>query len=172
MCARVASCLTVVAALTALAGCGGGGNGATSTSGGPTRAHYVAAANRICATTKRQTVPLIAQVKKGGIAAVLSGDAAKLAPPVTRLRDVAAANLAKLRALPQPVADHAAIERFLRPLAGVVADIGAAARDLAKGEGLNAYALIQQARPLAARVTGAARAYGAAQCGAVLAALS
>jgi len=168
---RIAACLLTATAFAVLSACGGGGKSSNSTSG-PTHAQFVASANRICATAERQTVPLIAKVKSGGIGAVLSGDAAKLAPPVTRLHDIAAANLAKLRALTQPAADRAAIERFLRPLATVVADIGAAARDLAKGQGLDAYALIQQARPVAARVSSAARSYGVPQCGAVLAAIA
>jgi hypothetical protein len=167
-----AGALLAVAAALALAACGGGGATTSSTSSGPSHAQYVAAANAICATAARQTAPLIAKVKSSGAAAVLSGGGPALAAIVSRLHDVAAVDLARLRALAQPPADHGAIARVLEPLTTVVADIGRAATALAKGEALNALALIQQAQPVAARVTGAARALGAARCGAVLAALS
>jgi hypothetical protein len=171
--ARGARHLAALAAATALAlaGCGGGGSG-SATASGPTRAHFIAAANAICATAHAQTAELITKVKSTGASALLGGDTKSLAGLVTHLHDVAAANLAKLRALPQPAADHAAIASFMQPLSTVVSDIGRAATDLSKGEALNAYALIQQAQPAAGKVTSAARAYGAKECGTVLAALS
>jgi hypothetical protein len=154
----------------ALAACGGGSS-STSTSSGPTHAQYVASANAICATAHRQTGPLIAKLKSAA-ASLLTGGAAAVAATVTRLHDAAAANLAKLRALAQPPPDQARIGRMLRPLARVITLVGAAARDLAKSEALNALALIQQAQPLAAQVGTAARSLGASQCALVLAALA
>jgi len=162
-----------VAAL-ALAGCGGGGGGSssTSTTSGPTHAQYVRAANAICATAQRQAAPLIARVKSSAGSLLTGGaGATKLAAVVTALHDAAAADLAKLRALAQPAGGGAAIERFLRPLSTVIADIGQAAKALGAGQAISAVALISQAQPLAASVTRAARAYGATQCGSVLAAL-
>jgi hypothetical protein len=47
-----------------------------------------------------------------------------------------------------------------------------AASALSHGAALNAVALLQQAQPTAAKVTSAAHALGATQCGAVLAALA
>jgi hypothetical protein len=160
---------TLLAAATALvlAGCGGG-----STASGPTRAQFIASANAVCAAAHSQTASLITKVKSSGASALLGGDTKSLAGLVAQLHDAAASNLAKLRALPQPAGDHAAIAGFMKPLSNVVNDIGQAATDLSKGEALNAFALIQQAQPEAAKVTTAANAYGAKKCGTVLAALS
>jgi hypothetical protein len=155
----------------ALAACGGGGSSSSSTSSGPTHAQYVASANAICKTARRQTAPLIAKLKSSG-AALVTGGGAALAASVTHLRDIAATGLAKLRALEPPAADRAQIERVLTPLKRVIGLIGAAAQDLGRNQALNAVALIQQAQPLAARIGSAARALGASQCALVLAALS
>jgi len=162
-----------LAAALGLAACGGGGGGSSTstTNSGPTHAQYAAAANAICATARSQTGPLITKIKAEGVAAVLTGSGA-LAASVKRLHDVAAANLAKLRALVPPAGERAAITRFLGPLAAVVTQIGKAAAALAGHQAINAVALIEQAKPLAARVTSAARAFGAGRCGSVLAALS
>ena len=159
--------LVALALAMALAACGGGGSSSSSTSSGPSHAQFVASANAICATARTQTAPLIAKIKASGVS-LLTGGAAALATPVTRLHAAAAAYLAKLRALAQPAADQAKIGRLLRPLVQVIALIGAAARDLAKGQGPNAAALIQQAQPLAAQVGSAARSLGASQCALVL----
>lgn len=169
--ARVIGLLSAVAAL-ALAGCGGGG-GSSTTSSGPTRAQYIASANAICGAVRKQAAPLIAKVK-GSVASLITGGASvakTVAGELAQLHIVAGAGLAKLRALQQPAADHATIAHFLTPLTTVIADIGQAAATLAKDEPLNALALLQQAQPAAAQLTGAAKAFGAKQCGAVLSAL-
>jgi hypothetical protein len=166
---RSLALFALVLASAALAACGGGGK-SSSASSGPTHAEYVAKANAICAATGRQTAPLIAKIKSSATA-LLTGGAAAVVTPVTRLHDVAAANVAKLRALAQPAGDRAKIARVLGPLAKIVKLIGAAAKDLGAGKVLNAVALIQQAQPLAGQVSSAARALGAGRCGQVLAAL-
>jgi hypothetical protein len=172
--ARAGALLAAVAAL-ALAGCGGGGASTTTTAGGPTRAHYLAQANAICAAARLQTAPLIARVKRSlSVAALLTGGASlvrTLGRIVSQLQADAAAGLAKLRALPQPAADHAAIEAFLEPLGKLIGYIRQAAALLLKAEPLNAYAVLQPATPTSSQVKSAARTFGADQCGAVLSAL-
>lgn len=173
--ARAGALLAAVAAL-ALAGCGGGGGAATTTTAsGPTRAQYLTRANAICAVARLQTAPLIARVKRSlSVAALLTGGATlvrTLGSVVSRLHADAAAGLAKLRALPQPAADHAAIAAFLRPLGKLIGYVGQAAALLLKAEPLNAYAVLAPATPTSNQVKGAARTFGADQCGAVLSAL-
>jgi hypothetical protein len=169
---RILALLVGAAAVLALAACGGGGG--TKTSSGPTHAEYVAAANHICANARSQTASLINEIKSqaGAVVTGSAGGAKALSAKVTRLHDVAAANLAKLRALQQPAADHTAINHMLRPLETVVGDIGRAATALSHGAALDAVALLQQAQPVAAQVTSAAHSLGAGQCGAVLSALA
>jgi hypothetical protein len=160
-------------AVLALAACGGGGSN-SSTSSGPTHAQYVAAANGICATARKLTASLINEIKSQTAAVITgnTGEAKALAAKVRQLHDVAATNLAKLRALQQPAADHEAISHMLKPLETVVGDVGQAATALRHGAALNAAALFQEAQPAAAQVTSAAHALGANQCGAVLSALA
>jgi hypothetical protein len=170
---RILALLAAAAAALALAGCGGGG-GASTTTSGPTHAQYVAAANGICSTARKQTASLINEIKSQTAAVITGnpGEAKALAAKVAQLHDVAAANLAKLRALAQPTADHTGISHMLKPLETVVGDIGQAATALSHGAALNAAALFQEAQPVAAQVTSAAHALGADQCGAVLSALA
>lgn len=157
-----------VSGLLALAGCGG--------SSGPSKAQYVAKADAICTTAHTQTAPLIQQVAAAGASLASGGAGAasgarRLASVVQRLHDVAAAGLAQLRALRQPSGDHAAIERFLTPLASVVDAIGQAATALGSGQAPQALALLQQVAPVAQQVASAAQAYGLTQCGSVVSAL-
>ncbi|MFI4985493.1 MAG: hypothetical protein ACHP93_04140 [Solirubrobacterales bacterium] len=154
-----------VGGLLVLAGCGG--------SSGPSKAQYVAKADAICTTAHTQTAPLIQQVTAAGASLASGGapSARRLATVVRRLHDVAASGLARLRALRQPSGDHAAIERFLAPLASVVDAIGQAATALGSGQAPQALGLLQQVQPVAQQVTSAAQTYGLQQCGSVLSAL-
>ena len=100
-----------------------------------------------------------------------ASSARRLAKVVQRLHAVAADGLAKLQALRQPSGDHAAIERFLTPLATVVDAIGQAAAALRSGQAPEALALLQRAQPVSQQVTGAAQAHGLRQCESVVSAL-
>jgi hypothetical protein len=149
----------ILAALVALAGCGG--------SGGPTKAQYIARADPICASARAQAQPIIAQLA----AAAGSLDAAsarRLAPAVSRLHSVGVSYLARLRALQQPSGDRAAIDDFLRPSAQVVDAVGTAASALAAGDTVRALAQLQQIQPLALDANAAEQRYGLRQCGSVL----
>lgn len=152
----------VLSCLLALAGCGGGG--------GPSKSQYIAKADAICHAAQTQTAPLVQQVSATGAALATggAGSAQRLATTVQRLHDVAAGSLAQLRALRQPSGDHAAIERFLTPLASVVDAMRQAAAALGSGQAPQAFALLQQLQPVAHQVTNAAQAYGLRQCGSVL----
>lgn len=153
-----------VGGLLALAGCG---------SSGPSKSHYTSEADAICKSAQAQTAPLIKQIAAEG-ASLVSGGAAsarRLATAVERLRTIAASDLAQLQALKQPSGDHAAIERFLTPLASVVGTIGQAASTLSAGQGPQALGLLEQVQPVAQQVTSAAQAYGVQPCGSILAAL-
>jgi hypothetical protein len=161
---RRANLVTAVAisCLLALAGCGGGG--------GLSKSQYIAKADPICRAAQTQTAPLIQQVTAAGAALATGGtdSAHRLATAVQRLHDVAAGGLAQLRALRQPSSDHAAIERFLTPLASLVDAIGQAATALGSGQAPQALALLQRVQPIAQQVTSAAETYGLRQCGSVV----
>jgi len=151
-------------AVLALAGCG---------SSAPTKAQYVAKADAICATESAKTAPLIREVTVAA-SALGTGSAngvPKLASAVSELHDVTATYLAQLQKLEQPSGDHAAIERFLTPFAGVESAIGQAATALHAGQAQKAVGLLVKVQPTAARATSGAREYGLAQCATVLAAL-
>ncbi len=148
-----------------LAGCG---------SSAPTKSQYIAKAGAICATASTQTAPLIKQVTVAAVSLSLghASSVAKLASAVGQLHAVAASNLEKLQKLEQPSGEHAAIERFLTPFAGVVSAIGQAAAALEKGEAQQALGLLEQIRPASEQATSGARAYGLTQCETVLSALA
>lgn len=151
-------------AVLALAGCG---------SSAPTKSQYDAKANAVCATASTKTAPLIREVTAG--AAALAGGnvhgVPALASAVTRLHETAETTLAELQKLKQPSGGHAAIERFLTPLASVVGAIGQASEALDKGQAQQALGVLEQVRPTSQQATAAADAYGMTSCGTVLAAL-
>jgi len=159
-----AAALTLALALV-LGGCG---------SSAPTKSQYIAKAGAICATASTQTAPLIKQVTASAVALSTGGASAvaRLASAVSQLHTVAASNLEKLQKLEQPSGDHAAIERFLTPFAGVVSAIDQAATALGKGQAQQALGLLEQIRPSAEQATSAAHAYGLTQCETVLSALA
>lgn len=156
-----------------LAACGGGGASATSTSSGPTKAQYLAQSDAICKTTETQLTPLVHQVAgaAGAVFAGSPGAAAKVVPAAEQLHAVAAAGLAKLRALTEPAADHARIAKFLTPLSSIVASIATAVSGIKKGQGTQALAQLQADQTLAQQVTSAAKSYGLRQCETIFAAL-
>lgn len=150
---------SALAVAVAVGGCGG--------SSGPGRAHYIAQANQICAQARTQAAPLIQQ-----LAATVSSPTAaserRAAPSVEKLEAIGQSYLAQLRALKEPSADHAAIERFLTPSGQVIDAIGQAASALKSGDTVTALAALQQIQTVAEDANGAARAYGLEQCGSVL----
>jgi hypothetical protein len=159
--------LAVVAAAALIAaGCGGG----SSTPSGPTKASYIASADALCKKTHAQTSSLIAEIKSKAPALVAGGtsSAKQVAGVVARLGVVAGANLARIRALPTPSGDRAAIARFLNPLTAVVKSIGKAASALRSGQAYVALSLIAEVEPTAQKVATAARSFGFKQCTQVL----
>ena len=167
---RRACALALLLTAAALAGCGGGGSAAH----GPTRAAYIAKADGICRAAHAQTNQLISKIKALAPTLLIGGTAAAPSAPglVAQLHTVAAADLARLRALAQPSADHAAIAKFLDPLASVVGALGKALADLRAGHAIDAAALFSDAIPTAQTVRSAASAYGFKDCPSLLAALS
>jgi Tfp pilus assembly protein PilP len=154
-----------VSGLLALSGCGG--------SSAPSKSQYVAKADAICSVAHNKTAPLIGQVIAAG-ASLASGNAKsarQLAPVVQRLHAAAAAALAQLQALRQPSGEHAAIERFLTPLASIVEAIGKATTAMSSGQAPQALGLLAQVQPVTQQATSAAQAYGVPQCGTVVSAL-
>ncbi len=167
---RRACALALLLTAAVLAGCGGGG----SASHGPTKAAYVAKADAICRAAHAQTNQLISQIKALAPALLIGGTAAAPRAPglVARLHAVAASDLARLRALAQPSADHAAIAKFLVPLGKIVSALGSALADLRANHAVDAAAQFTNAIPTAQAVRSAASAYGFKDCPSLLAALS
>lgn len=150
-----------------VAGCG------SSKPSGPTKAEYVAKADAICNAAKARTEPLVKELTTAGARLATGGPsfAREVAPVVQHLREEAEASLKKLRALKRPKGESAAIERLLTPLGSVVAAAGQAEADLKAGQGAQALALLAQVQPDAEAASKAAKAYGVAPCGEVLAVL-
>ena len=167
---RRAHALALVLTAAALAGCGGG----ASTSHGPTRAAYIGRADAICRSAQAQTNQLISKIKGLATTLLIGGTAAAPAATglVATLHVVAAADLARLRGLAQPSGDHAAIAKFLDPLASIVSALGKALADLRAGHAVDAAALFSDAIPTAQTVRSAAISYGFKDCPKLLAALS
>jgi hypothetical protein len=166
----------VLAGAVSLAACGGGGKSATTTSdahAGPTKAEYIASTSGICKDTEARLNPLIRQL--GGAAAALvtggSGATKEVATAVEKVYAIAASGLAKLRALPEPAADHAAISKFLTPLSAIVDSMHTAIAGLKHGQGAQALEQLQADQTPAAQVTAAAKSYGLRQCQTIFAAL-
>jgi hypothetical protein len=160
----------IVGSVLAIAACGGGGGGSSSqsssTSSGPTRSQFIAEANAICKSTAKQTAPLINQIANAGVSLVAGSatSAHQAATVVRRLRTIAASSLAQLRALAQPRGDHAAIQRMLTPLAGVVDTIGTAGDALSHGQAAQALGSLSGLQSVAQQLASAAKAYGLHAC--------
>ena len=163
----------VLSGTLALSACGGGGSTASTTSSGPTKAQYLAQTAAICKATEKRLTPLVRQVAgaAGQVFAGSPGAAAKVVPAAEQLHTVAAAGLAKLRALHQPAADHARIAKFLTPLSSIVESIATAVSGIKKGQGTLALAQLQADQSLAQQVTSAAKSYGLRQCETIFSAL-
>jgi hypothetical protein len=146
----------------ALAACGGGSKAPS----GPSKASFVAKADAICRSSEVQ-IARYAKVVAAAAPKVLSGDTGVISGITKTLRLLhtdAAAGLTKLRALSQPVGDHAKIAKFTTPLAAIVDSIGTAATGLAHGEGVGALAALQADQTAAQEVTSAAKSYGLRAC--------
>lgn len=147
----------LVGAVALLAGCGGGG---------PTKAQYTAKANAICAGAGTQTTALVGQLTKaaGSLGAANPSAARELASTLEQLHTTTGATLAKLRALEQPSADHAAIERFLSSLAVVNETLGKTATAAGAGQLRETLAQLEATAPAAGQMASAAKAYGLDEC--------
>jgi hypothetical protein len=142
-------------------GCGGGTKG-------PSKADYIARADRICLTTKTQITPLVRQLASAASGSVSAAQARRLAGVVSRLHTMGAGYLASLQRLDQPSGDRAQIQRFLKASREVVDALGRATSELRAGNVTGALALLQAGAPTAEGANAAAQAYGFEQCVSVL----
>jgi hypothetical protein len=142
-------------------------------SSAPTRAQYVASANAICRAASAQTGPLVRRLTAaaGSLSAGNQAAAREAAGTLQQLHAVTSATLAKLRALQQPAAGHAAIERVSSSLASVTAALDRAAAGAATGQLQQALAELQAAAPAAQQMALAAGAYGMTRCATLFAGL-
>lgn len=142
-------------------GCGGGTKG-------PSKADYIARADRICLTTKTQTAPLVRQLADAASGSVSAARARRLAGVLGQLHTMGAGYVASLQRLDQPSGDRAEIQRFLAASREVVDALGQATSELRAGNVTGALALLQAGTPTAERANAAAQAYGFKQCVSVL----
>lgn len=140
----------------------------------PTKAQYTADANAICRSASTQTTPLLEQLTSAAESLSSGGQTAarELTSALQKLHTAASSSLAKLRALEQPAAGHAAIERFLSPFATVTEALGQAAKAASAGQPQQALTRLAAAASASRQMTGAARAYGITQCEIIFAALA
>ena len=150
-----------------LAGCGGGGDG------GPTRAEYVARANRICQAASVRAAPFVTRLSAAA-AALYTGKSLPavrtrlLAREVGELHDVAAGYVAQLRGLNQPSGDRTTIKRFLNSSAAIVDAMGQASAALGTGDVTSALAALQRGQSASDEAKAAAQAYGLDACESVV----
>jgi len=171
--------LVLLAAALALAACGGGGGKSNTTTtttaaqAGPTKAQYIASTTGICKDTESRLNPLVRQLAGSAAALVTGGSGATkaVAGAVEKVYTIAASGLARLRALPQPEADHAAIAKFLTPLSAIVDSMRTAINGLKQGQGAQALEQLQADQTPAQQVTAAAKKYGLRQCQTIFSAL-
>jgi hypothetical protein len=169
--------VVVLAGALALAACGGGSSNSTTTTSaahaGPTKAEYIASTAGICKDTEARLNPLVHQLAGAAAALVTGGSGAtkEVATAVEKVYAIAASGLAKLRALPQPAADHAAISKFLTPLSAIVDSMRTAINGLKQGQGAQALEQLQADQTPAEQVTSAAKKYGLRQCQTIFSAL-
>lgn len=161
------SCLLSVCAaaalVPALAACG------SSSSGGPSKAQYVAKADAICNAASTKTAALISKIAAAG-PALGSGSAKaarEIAPTVKQVHEEGAASLSQLRALKQPKGDKKAIEGFVVPLTNIDAAISQAASSLSAGKASTALAQLANVQADAEGEISAAHAFGVARCAGV-----
>ena len=154
--------LSLIAVAALAAGCGGG-------DGGPTKAEYIARADRICQATKAETAPLVQQLTAAaGSGSVTTAQARKLARVAGRLQTMGAAYVARLKALDRPSGDTGDVDRFLTSSGQVVDALGRAAAALKTGNVTGALGLLQANTVTAAAAGSAAQAYGFKECVSVL----
>ena len=156
---RVAAILAL-AVLAVLAGCGGGG--------GPSKADYIAKADKICRAARTDALPMIRQMTAGGTSPG-AAQARQLAGVTAKLHATEARYLGRLRALDRPSGDSDAIEKFLAPATQVVDAIDSASSALRGGDVATALSLLGRAQFAAAEAKNAADAYGFKACGGALA---
>ena len=151
-----------------LAGCGGGPMNA-----GPTKAEYVAGANRICEAASVRAAPFVKRLSAAA-AALYTGtslSAARtraLASDVGDLHDIATGYVARLRAVEQPSGDRGTIKRFLDSSASIVDAMGEASAALRTGDATGALAALQRGQSASDEAKAAARAYGLDACESVV----
>jgi len=155
----MASSVTLCAAI-ALAGCGG--------SSAPTKSQYVAKANTICASARKQTAPLIGQFRSAVGQLLGGGSKAPLVHVAAALTAASSAALTKLEALKQPSGDEAAIKRIIAPLHNVVGDLAKVGKAVASGDIAGALAIFGREQSAKAMVVSAADSYGVKSCATVL----
>lgn len=164
---RGPSLVTVTIAIAlALAGCG------SSTS--PSKEHYIARADSICVRATGATDNLVNQVQKDATSLGLGKTTAgpRLASELRQLQVTANHYLHQLESLPQPSGGHAAIEKFLGPLATVVSALGKAATSVARGQLPAALALLEKTAPVAQQADDSAASYGISKCETLLSAIT
>jgi hypothetical protein len=147
---------------------GGGGGGGGS---GPTKARYIAQADRICRAARAKLIPVQAKIvaaSKGSDPAVVFRRYAAL---TGRAASVYSGALGQIQALDAPPADQAQVDRLEMLIAQIV-DImrqnsaAAAAQDTARLKSLNV-----EASGVASAYRSAAKAYGFRDCGRTVGAL-
>ncbi len=159
---RVVLGLSAALALPMLSACGGGGRPA-----GPSRADYIAHADRVCRDTRARSAPLLRRFAAGA-ASLDAASARRLAPLGRHIHALAQAYLARLRALAPPEGDRDAVGHFLSLSGAVVDELGHAAVALAAGHPLDVLATLRDAQLGAKDANAAAAAYGFSDCATVL----
>lgn len=164
ICMRLAAILTAwTTSALLVAGCGS----SASSSRAPTRAGYTVRANAICAAAGHKSALLIKQLtaaaesvgSSGGVRAGL-----ELASELQQLDTTASSTLSKLRALEQPTADRAEIERFLTPFASVTAALNRAVTAVDSVQPQKALSDLERVAADARQMTNATKALGLTAC--------
>ena len=146
-----------------LAACGGGGD----EDEGPTRAQYIARADRVCRDTTTQARPLLRRLVTAA-SGLTPPPARTLAPVGREVHELARGHLARLRAIEQPQDERTAIAAWLKQTQAVVAAIGRSAAALSAGRRAEAFGTLQATQTSASQANAAASDLGLSDCATVL----
>jgi hypothetical protein len=163
---RGASAAATLAAAALLAGCGGSGHPASSSTGSATitKAAFVARADAVCKGSQTALGPVLKRET-----ATLEAKPPKRAAAATALEQastIVAGGLSKLKALPQPDADRSMLATVYRALGDEATTLHKLAGDVRAGRSKAMSTDASEQTAFSTLYTGAAQKFGFKRCGA------
>jgi hypothetical protein len=150
----------VLVAVLMLGACGGGN--------APSKADYIASADRICDAARADAAPLLQRLSRTDPTSLGGQRARRLAATTEQLHEIGTGMLADLRALERPTQDRKALDDFMGATTELVKTIGDAADALAEANAAAALSSLGALGATSMQVSASADAYGFKRCGQVV----